>query len=187
VTPILLILDLDETLIHASERALAQPHDFVVGPYFVYRRPSLESFFTECARLYEIAFWSSGGNTYVNSIVEHILPESIRPVFVWSRERCTERLDPYAADTYFLKNLKKIKNRKFDLARVLILEDEPRKVQRNYGNAIYVKSFYGDPNDRELDLLKVYLQGMIHQAEDVRRVEKRDWRLQASGGGNTIF
>jgi len=31
----LLVLDLDETLVHATEQALDVPADFHVGPYFV--------------------------------------------------------------------------------------------------------------------------------------------------------
>lgn len=35
----LLIFDLDETLVHASEFALAHPCNFEVGPYLVYSGP----------------------------------------------------------------------------------------------------------------------------------------------------
>lgn len=39
----LLVLDLDETLIFGTERELERPCDFIVGSYFVYLRPGLES------------------------------------------------------------------------------------------------------------------------------------------------
>jgi hypothetical protein len=42
--PILLSLDLDETLVHATRVPLATPASFFqVGPYAVYRRPGLEA------------------------------------------------------------------------------------------------------------------------------------------------
>lgn len=40
----LLVLDLDETLIHAREDPLDRAPDHAVGPYVVYRRPHLEAF-----------------------------------------------------------------------------------------------------------------------------------------------
>ena len=42
--PILLILDLDETLVYSIEEPLGRDHDFTVGPYAVYRRPHLAEF-----------------------------------------------------------------------------------------------------------------------------------------------
>jgi carboxy-terminal domain RNA polymerase II polypeptide A small phosphatase len=35
----LLILDLDETLIHATSKKLSREPDFIVFDYFVYKRP----------------------------------------------------------------------------------------------------------------------------------------------------
>jgi len=45
----LLILDLDETLIYATETALDRPADFSVYGYHVYRRPHLDAFLATCA------------------------------------------------------------------------------------------------------------------------------------------
>jgi NLI interacting factor-like phosphatase len=47
--PILLILDLDETLIYATEEPLQRVPDFIIGPYAVYRRPYLTEFLTSCS------------------------------------------------------------------------------------------------------------------------------------------
>ena len=44
--PILLILDLDETLLHATEEPLRRGHDFLMDPYAVYLRPFLSEFLT---------------------------------------------------------------------------------------------------------------------------------------------
>ena len=56
----------------------------------------------------------------------------------WGRERCTRRIDPEWREEYYVKDLKKIERQGYDLDRVLIVEDTPSKVGRNYGNAIYV-------------------------------------------------
>lgn len=44
----LLILDLDGTLIFATERPLTREADFRVGPYPVYGRPGLPDFLDQC-------------------------------------------------------------------------------------------------------------------------------------------
>ena len=177
MTKPLLILDLDETVVHTREERLGHPPDFTVGAYFVYTRPHLGGFLAACANWYDLAVWSSAEEWYVDQIVTKIMPHGATPVFVWGRERCTPRMDPYTMDWYFLKNAKKVKRRGFDLRRVLILEDEPRKVRCNYGNAIYVDPFRGNPYDGELRLLGDYL-GTIHTVTNFRRLEKRFWRSQ---------
>jgi RNA polymerase II subunit A small phosphatase-like protein len=171
----LLVLDLDETLVYATERPLSRPADFGAGPYHVYRRPHLEPFLRSCVDLFRVAFWSSGSAAYVARVVPAILPAGVSPALAWSAERCVRRFDPDTREDYPVKDLRKLARAGFDLARVLAVDDTPRKLQRQYGNAVYVRSWYGDPDDNELDLLARYL-ATLHTLEDVRRVEKRGWR-----------
>ncbi|MEN6449157.1 MAG: HAD family hydrolase [Thermoguttaceae bacterium] len=175
-----MILDMDETLIHATGRLLDSP-DFTVGAYNVYRRPHLDEFLTTCSEFYDLAIWSSGGSDYVQAVVANIIPPNIQPVFIWCRDRCTRRTNPETQDQCFLKDLKKVKREGFDLDRVLIVEDTAENVQRNYGNALYVTSYVGQAGDMELLLLGQYLAS-IHAVQNVRKLEKRGWRsCQASG------
>jgi carboxy-terminal domain RNA polymerase II polypeptide A small phosphatase len=109
--------------------------------------------------------------------VKAIFPAEIFPAFVWDRERCVQRYDPERLETYFAKDLKKVKRMGFSLDRVLIVEDTPQKVERNYGNAIYVCPFYGDPNDSELPKLGRYLRSLA-TVPNVRCIEKRGWRTR---------
>jgi RNA polymerase II subunit A small phosphatase-like protein len=60
---------------------------------------------------------------------------------------------------------------------VLILEDEPRKVYRNFGNAVYVKPYEGAIDDDELLQLARYLDS-IYSVANLRQLEKRFWRNQ---------
>lgn len=173
---ILLILDVDETLIHATGRLLGNP-DFTAGSYNVYRRPHLEEFLKTCSEYYDLAIWSSGGSDYLQAVVNNIMPPNIQPVFIWCRDRCIRRVNPETQDECFLKDLKKVKRQGFDLDRVLIVEDTAEKVQRNYGNAVYVTSYVGQADDKDLLLLGQYLAS-IHLVENVRKLEKRGWRGQ---------
>lgn len=172
----LLILDLDETLIHSVERTPGSGSvgDFVVGGYAVWKRPHLKAFLASCALRADLAFWSSASDPYVEMVVRAILPPGLTPAFAWGRSRCTRRHDFESFEDFFIKDLKKVRRRGFDLARTLIVDDTPSKVARNYGNAVYVPPFLGDPSDDILPTLARYLDGLLETA-DVRTIEKRGW------------
>lgn len=184
----LLILDLDETLIHATEKRLATPFDFVVGKYFVHKRPYLHDFLVSCAQHFELAVWSSASEDYVQEIVQNILPAGVSLSFVWGRNRCTPIISPqidfygrYNMDinSYYeyAKKLKKIKRRGYRLETTLIVDDTPAKLAFNYGNAIYIQPFEGEATDEELRKLMQYLP-TLKDLPDVRYIEKRGWRTK---------
>jgi RNA polymerase II subunit A small phosphatase-like protein len=176
----LLILDLDETLIHGREVRLARAPEFEVGPYAVYERPRLRQFLQQVAAAYRLAVWSAGSADYMAAIVERIAPPESEWAFVWARERCTARYHPERMERYWVKDLKKVKRLGYDLGRVLMVDDTPSKLERNFGNAVYVRSFEGDLGDDELPRLATYLLSLADWAKspgaDFRRVEKRGWR-----------
>jgi len=181
----LLILDLDETLIHASATKVREEADFQVFHYFVYKRPGLADFLTTCAQHFKLAIWSSASDDYVQAVVRQIVPPGITLEFVWGRSRCTPfatpQIDEYGyynldGTSYYeyAKRLKKVRRRGFSLSQTLIVDDTPAKVQQNYGNAIYIKPYLGSTEDEELRYLAPYLLTLIDQ-ENVRTVEKRNW------------
>ncbi len=100
-------------------------------------------------------------------------------MFVWDRSRCTRRTDFTLQEEYYLKDLQKVKKKGYDLARVLILEDEPRKVNRHFGNAIFVKPYVGALDDDELPKLASYLQS-VADVSNYRVLEKRNWRSRTA-------
>lgn len=172
----LLILDIDETLIHAAEASLRTPADFMTDDLHIYLRPGLDKFLQTTNESYTLACWSSATQDYLKAILHVILPSQRYDLqFVWDRSHCLRKVDFENQDEYYLKDLRKLKRQGFDLTRVLILEDEPRKVAKNYGNALYVRPFFGDPSDDELPRLAAYLAKIATQA-DFRQLEKRGWR-----------
>jgi RNA polymerase II subunit A small phosphatase-like protein len=173
----LLILDLDETLIHGSESRLHRDADFRVGPFHVYRRPHLEEFLTGVAEHCSLAIWSSASSGYVAAIAEQLAAHVPKWEFVWSRQHCVERLDPELRDACFLKDLKKVKRLGYPLDRVLIVDDSREKLARNYGNAIYVAPFTGEQEDQELLMLGTYIAS-LRQETNFRKIEKRGWRTK---------
>ncbi|GGG29792.1 hypothetical protein GCM10011344_33360 [Dokdonia pacifica] len=174
---ILLVLDLDETLIHATETQLEIPYSFTYADYFIYNRPGLEEFLKTISVDFDLAIWSSADDRYVEDIVAQITPPIIDFKFIWGRSRCTTRRD-YSLDIYVHeKRLKKVKKQGYNIERMLIVDDSPEKTKDNYGNAIYVNPFEGDQEDRELQLLVKYLSS-IKDLKNIRSLEKRGWRNQ---------
>jgi RNA polymerase II subunit A small phosphatase-like protein len=185
---ILLILDLDETLIHAREAPLDRKADFVLYGYHIYRRPFLDEFIATCAEHFDLAVWSSASDDYVKKVVEQIFPDPQALRFVWGRSRATLRraiADEFGYSEYslghmnYLKPLHKVARKGWDLRRVLIVDDSPEKLVRNYGNAIYPAAYEGHAEDRELEVLARYLK-TLRDCQNVRSVEKRTWRSSIS-------
>lgn len=176
--PALLILDIDETLLHATVQPLAHNPDCHIGPYEVYLRPYLAEFLEDTSRLFKLAIWSSSSPDYVQAIVSQIIPASVSLEFAWSRDRCITRIDPEWHSYYYVKDLRKVKRCGYDLNRTLIVDDTPRKVERNFGNAIYVTPWFGDNrHDNELQRLAAYLPKLCRE-QNLRRIEKRNWKIR---------
>jgi RNA polymerase II subunit A small phosphatase-like protein len=180
----LLILDLDETLIYATEVALDRPPDFEIYGYHAYRRPHLAAFLESVQRDFDLAVWSSASDPYVLAVVDNIFEDKSCLHFVWGRSRATlsrvstdgsgYMVDPWD-HSHYLKPLSKVKRMGWRLERTLIVDDTPEKCVRNYGNAVHPRPYTGDETDSELMLLASYLSTLKNEP-NVRRIEKRRWR-----------
>lgn len=189
---ILLILDLDETLIYASKEPLRREADFRIEFYYVYKRPWLDIFIKYVAEHFLLAVWSSASDEYVYEVVKNIFPDQRHLEFIWGRSRCVQKRnlqiddqgyfsDDYYAHYHFVKPLKKVKRQGFDLERILIIDDSPHKSQNNFGNAIYPSPYTGNTDDDELKIMMDYLH-YLKDKDRVRNIEKRNWRYNALQG-----
>jgi TFIIF-interacting CTD phosphatase-like protein len=175
VDRLLVILDLDETLVFAADKPLERAPAFVVGPYAMYKRPYLDAFLEELRQSYAVAIWTASGQDYATGVVRTIIPWHAELAFLWTAIRCTRHFDHETRDHNTIKKLRKVRQRGFDLARVLVVDDSPEKHVKNYGNLIHVKPFLGDESDVELPRLLRYIHSLAGHP-DVRSVEKRHWR-----------
>lgn len=171
----LLILDLDETLIYATEEKLNRECDFSVGQYFVYKRPFLQDFLEFCFENFDVAVWTSATQNYAVEIANRIFPDSNELKFFYSRLRCTIRFDEELQENYFEKMMSKIRRRGYDLTKIIVIDDSPEKWRNSYGNLVRVKSFFGECDDDELKHLTVYLE-RLKNIDNIRKFEKRNWR-----------
>jgi RNA polymerase II subunit A small phosphatase-like protein len=173
----LLILDLDETLIFGTPEPMDRGVDFMVtDQYYIYKRPHLSKFLSYCLGSFSVAVWTSSTKDYAEVVVQNIFREQFQQLqFLWARERCTRQFDPEIKESYWVKNLRKLKNKGYRLESVLIVDDSPKKLQKNYGNHIHVSPYLGAIEDNELLLLIQYLE-MIKDCANVRTIEKRGWK-----------
>ena len=173
----LLVLDLDETLIYATEQNLEREPDFEVGSYAVYRRPGLADFLAEVSAHFKLAVWTSSTRAYAEPVVANIFPPEIELKFVWARERCTRRYDHELHHEEWAKNLSKLKRIGYALEQVLMLDDTPAKLSQHYGNLVRIKPYFGAVEDQELWHLARYLPTLA-AVPNVRAIEKRFWRSE---------
>jgi Dullard-like phosphatase family protein len=175
----LLILDLDETLIYSTRIKLERSEDFMCEQYYVYKRPHLEEFIERIRAHFEIAVWTASSEIYANTVINNIFPNEYPLAFKWASERCTIRFDPVLHDYVSLKDLKKVKRKGYRIEQILVIDDTPQKISRNYGNYIRIEPFEGNLEDQELLFIFDYLK-TFEGVKDVRTFEKRGWRAKRS-------
>lgn len=171
----LIILDLDETLIYATEAELTTQADFTATYYLIYKRPYLDAFIKFCFQHFNVAVWTSSGAIYAQEIIVNIFPNPEQLAFIWTAEKCTPKfnLETYQYDS--IKNLKKVKNKGFSLEQVVVVDDSPEKHIHNYGNLIPIQPFVGNMQDNMLERLCKYLL-YIKDMVNIRTIEKRNWQ-----------
>ncbi len=180
----LLVLDLDETLLYATKTPFDSPAAFIVTPYHVYARPHLEAFLRYCFDRFDVAVWTASSADYAAAVAGQLFGSPDRLKFLWGRDRCTLRYRHGGGEPYWVKDLKKLRRMGYVLEHIIVVDDSPRKHERNYGNLVWVKPFEGEADDDELPHLARYLETLA-DVENVRTVEKRGWgqRQEPRGKG----
>lgn len=180
----LLILDLDQTLIH-SESFLGNDYledgmyDFKFPNnethfYYTRKRPYLKEFIDYAFMNFNVGVWTAAGRQYATTILENIGVDINKLEIFYCDENCTIEMDYDTRDYHGIKNLSKLKKKGYDLEQVLIVDDVPYTAKNNYGNLIRIKPFMYNTSDRELEKLMKYLD-TIKDATRVRNIEKRGW------------
>lgn len=168
-----LVLDLDETLVHSSFRAVPGA-DFVIPVqiedvvHFVYvaKRPGVDEFLTEMAKHYEIVIYTASLNKYADPLLDLLDPNRVIRCRLF-RESCVYYEGNYVKDLSLLDR---------DLSQAIIIDNSPSSYIFHPENAIDCSSFIDDPKDRELDQIGAFLKG-VKDVKDVRDVCQhwREW------------
>ncbi|MCA9615639.1 MAG: HAD family hydrolase [Sandaracinus sp.] len=177
----LLVLDLDETLLHAadSEDDVGRSPDHRLFDYPLYRRPHVDTFLAWAREHFELGVWTSSSASYAAPVVDWLGLGDVS--FVWSRQRCSRRFDSETMDVVYRKPLWKLLRRGYAKEKVLFVDDTPEKIAASYGNHVPVRPYEGDLADDELLWLPKLLES-LGPLPNVRAIEKRGWRRRFVDG-----
>lgn len=179
----IIIFDLDETLLHATKNKLDLQEDFCYENYFIYLRPYVNEFLTECSKLCAIAIWSSADDEYVKSISNQLINDSINMDFIWGRSECWMKIVKVEDEDTGLKRkeyqnikpLEKVRRKGFKMNNLLIIDDSPYKVKDNPDNYFIIEAFHGNPKDRVLKSLLAYLKRIVKEG-DFTSIDRENWK-----------
>ena len=175
-----LVLDLDETLIHYSDRIEAEKEEAKNNnlggneikeddDWCFYVRPGLNTFLTNMAKSYELVIYTAAMRDYASYFMSKIDPnEQIKHILC--REHCqihrgnTEPSDPSIDDEaqkafYAAKDLRLIGR---DLNKTLIIDNLAENFKfTTPDNGIHIEDFTGDMDDCELGRLGLFLERLV--------------------------
>jgi Dullard-like phosphatase family protein len=160
----LLVLDLDETLIHKPVQGRIYREDAAFlelkcyvenqhdGRYFtVYKRPYLQEFLQEVSERYTIYVYTASDQRYATAIVNAIDPERLYISRVFDRRFCC------ATDNGYLVKDLRIFSKEAPLNQILLVDNSSHCFFTQLKNGIPILSFFDEKEDRELLHLKRYL------------------------------
>ena len=175
----LVVLDIDETLLHASTTELDQPLDYRATRTFVYKRPHVDQFLRYCLQNYRVAVWTTASAQFAQEIFSEVFPIARELEFIWSFEHCTDSLKANGDFNQKIKDLSKIESQSIDLKNIVMIDDTAEKLRLNQTNLIHISPFFGEQNDRELLFLIEYLE-TIKELDDIGEKNKQNWRQHLS-------
>lgn len=169
-----LILDLDETLIHADFDGNWSEHDHTVT--FLYEgnevnvpiilRPGLFIFLEKIAEIFEIFIFTASKKEYADAVLNYLDPENKIFKNRFYREHCIN-----FKNRVFIKDLRMFTNRKPE--NLIILDNSLYSFSNQLSNGILINSFYNDKDDRELFNVFNYLEQYLQNAPDSRTVNEQ--------------
>jgi len=185
------VLDMDETLLHSKFESVdyrqaenrrgatgSTKHSFEVmlpeeGTHpaevvKVFTRPGLERFLAKVSEHYEPILFTAALPIYANPVLDHIdSPGRLRHRLF--RDSCVlHRGYPFVKDIRMLGR---------DMARTVIVDNNPSAMLATMSNAIPIRDFYDDENDSELDKL-VKLLAHLATLDDVRPYLEKQFQLE---------
>mmetsp|Transcript_2737 Transcript_2737/g.6612 ORF Transcript_2737/g.6612 Transcript_2737/m.6612 type:complete len:412 (-) Transcript_2737:418-1653(-) len=172
--PITLVLDLDETLVHASLEPLEDaPISFSVTfqdrdyPVWVKLRPGLQEFLEEVAEKFEVIVFTASQRIYAEKLLNIIDPQRRLIKYRVYRDSCLFVHDNYIKELTILGR---------DLSQLVIVDNSPQAFGFNVDNGIPIRSWFGEPGDKELLKLLPFLK-QLPTAPDVRPLVRNKFRI----------
>jgi Dullard-like phosphatase family protein len=163
----ILVLDLDETLIHCSFHPPAE-YDFMVSvpvetqvfDAYIQKRPFVDEFIAKVINSFYVVIFTASLQQYANPIIDQICPSLPQEQRMF-RENCTFK------DGFYVKDLSIFSA---PLENIVIVDNNPASFLMHPDNAILSETWEGDPTDTELmDYILPVLTACI-SADDVKPI-----------------
>lgn len=161
-----LVLDLDETLVHSSFKAIQQA-DFIVPVeieyhwhhFHVLKRPGVDNFLKKMGEIYEVVVFTASLSKYADPVLDkldihHVVAHRL------FRESCFSHKGNYVKDLSQLGR---------PIADTIILDNSPASYIFHPNNAVPVSSWFNDPHDAELTDLIPFLADLT-SVSDIRGI-----------------
>jgi len=181
-----LVLDLDETLVHSKFEPIECSFSFPIiidgtehGVY-VLKRPYVDEFIAECAKMYELVVFTASLPNYANPVIDRLDKNGLIKHRLF-RGDCV-----FYEEKFYVKDLSMLGR---DMKDCIIIDNSMLSFLFNPTNAIFCTSWYGDQSDTELlDLIPV-LGGALLAADDVRKIldggnQSCRWLIETYGDKN---
>ncbi|XP_067873590.1 CTD nuclear envelope phosphatase 1A isoform X5 [Heterodontus francisci] len=175
----ILVLDLDETLIHSHHDGVLKPTvrpgtppDFMLKVlvdrhpirFFVHKRPHVDFFLEVASKWYELVIFTASMEIYGAAVADKLDDNKKILNRRYYRQHCTLELGSYVKDLAAIHS---------DLSSIVILDNSPSAYRGHPDNAIPIKSWFSDPGDTALLNLLPMLDA-LRFTSDVRSVLSRN-------------
>ena len=152
-----LVLDLDHTLIFASE-------DPSTGKLTIRQRPQLAEFLARAGQMFgEVVVFTAGTGEYAKLVVSIVDPNRAVISRVFSREDCV------LINGMYVKDLRLVVGE--DVRRTVIIDDLTTSYMLQPHNGIQIRPWTGEEDDRELEALLIRLERVADPSvTDVREL-----------------
>lgn len=167
ITPLNLILDLDNTLIYTSVEANSS-YDFTVTipddsgsmvTLYITKRPHLDAFLAKISNITQPYIFTSSSEEYADQIISFLDP--LGKIFVHKFFRDSCRL---VKPNVYVKDISTVGT---CVERTILVDDNIEAFGGHLENAVRIPPFLGDPHDRELDTLSSIVE-RLRTFDDVR-------------------
>ena len=183
----LLLLDLDETLVHSEfrdstnyksldkmkenskcyNRAFSYVENNYKYYFDIYFRPFLFDFLHEIKNYFDLAIFTASSKGYADTVINYIDPNNEFFKFRLYRDACVP-IQKYI----YIKDLRIIKN--YDPMNIILMDNSLYSFINQPSNGMLIYSFYSNHKDNQLIHAKNFLIKYIYPSKDVR-IEIDKW------------
>ena len=180
----LLILDLDETLIHSDLDFLLKEKNINYDKILYFNseeekniplpliiRPGLYEFLDYASENFDLVIFTASDQDYANTIINYIEKDKKYFKMRLYRNNCLF-IDPglYIKDLRIFNSWKKMED-------IIIIDNSLFSFANQLNNGILITSFFDDKSDTFLNIVKDYLE-YIKNEKDIREINKESFRFE---------